>query len=369
MTPNILVLNWQDISNPLAGGAEVHLHQIFKRIAAKNYHVILGCCSYENAKINENIDGIDIIRRGRRNVFNFIVPGLYKSIRSKYKIDIVIDDINKIPFYTPLYVKEPIVGIVHHLFGKSIFSEASLPGAVYVNLSELLIPYIYKNVPISVVSNSTRQELLNKGLSSDKMTLVQNGVDLNHYKINDTKRSETPLIGYLGRIKKYKNIDHALKAFVNVRSKLPDIRMIIIGDGDYIQNLKNYSASLGLANSVEFTGMVSEEKKVDLLNKLWFTINPSSKEGWGLTVIESNACGLPVVAADSPGLRDSVVHEKTGLLYPHGNINTLTDYMITLVKNEKLRNTLSENAIGWSREFDWDNSANQMLHLIENVLN
>ena len=86
----------------------------------------------------------------------------------------IIDDINKIPFYTPLFVKEPLIGIIHHLFGSSIFIESSLPVALYVTLAEKLISKIYRNIPMVVVSNSTKQELINKGFSESEIDLVYN---------------------------------------------------------------------------------------------------------------------------------------------------------------------------------------------------
>ncbi|MBN1154212.1 glycosyltransferase family 4 protein [candidate division KSB1 bacterium] len=368
MTYNILVLNWQDITNPHAGGAEVHLHEIFKRIASQSYHVMLGCCSYQGAKKYEMIDGIEIFRRGKRNLFNSYVPVLYKDIRSSRKIDIVIDDINKIPFYTPLFVKEPIIAILHHLFGASIFSETSLPGALYVRLSESFLPAVYKNTLFSVVSNSTRNELISKRLPPENVRLIHNGVDSARYRKDDSLKSRRPIIGYLGRIKKYKNIDHLLQAMVIIRKSVPDVVLKVIGSGDYLDSLRRHSVDMGVDDIVHFIGNVDERTKVDLLNEVWFTVNPSSKEGWGLTIIESNACGTPVIAADSPGLRDSVVHEKTGFLYPHGDIAKLAEQAIRLINDASLRNNFSHNALEWSRKFNWDDSAAQMLDLIEHIL-
>ena len=368
MSYKILILNWQDITNPYAGGAEVHLHEIFKRIAARHHTVMLGCCSYRNAKKYELIDDIEIYRHGNRNFFNFFVPRLYQEIRSSRKIDIVIDDINKIPFFTPLFVKEPIIGIVHHLFGRSIYSETSLPGALYVRTVESMIPFIYKNTHFSVVSNSTEAELIKKGLAAENIRLIHNGVDLSRFRQTGKLKSKEPVIGYLGRIKKYKHIDHLLAAMVIIRRSVPNVTLKVIGTGDHMDSLKKYTVTLGIDDIVQFIGNVSETEKVDLLNNVWFTVNPSSKEGWGLTIIESNACGTPVIAADSPGLRDSVVHNKTGLLYPHGNVDSLAQSAIKLIHDVKLRHKLSTNAIEWSKKFNWDVSATEMLRMIDDVL-
>lgn len=365
---NILVINWQDIRNPLGGGAEVHFHEIFRRIAQRGHQVTLLCCGYKDLPEQEIIDDIHVVRRGKRSLFNYIVPFLYKKLSRRTKFDIIIDDINKIPFYTPLYVKEPLIGIIHHLFGSSIFIESSLPVALYVTLSEKLIPKIYGHIPMAVVSNSTKQELIAKGFCEYNIDLVGNAVDPSIYRCYPAKKSPAPLIGYLGRIKKYKSVNHLVLAFSKVIQHIPEARLLIIGDGDYLPELKKLVAQTKLEQVVTFAGATSHEQKIDYLNQMWLAVNPSPKEGWGLTVIESNCCGIPVIAADSPGLRDSVVSGKTGLLYPYGDYYRLAELIIELIQNNKLRNLLSKQCISWAHQFNWENSATNMLNLIDKVL-
>jgi len=361
---NILAINWQDIKNPFGGGAEVHFHEIFKRVAALGHNVTLLCCAFNGAKHEEIVDGIKIIRRGSRNLFNYCVPSEYKKLTSKQRFDVVIDDINKIPFYTPLYVKEPVIAILHHFFGKSIYLETSLIPASYVYLSEKLVPYIYKKTSFAVVSESTRQELLKLGVRSS-IELVPNAVDPALYDFMPELRSNTQLIGYLGRVKKYKSIDHILRAMPAVLSAIPETRLIIIGDGDYKKNLQELASSLGIRDKVRFTGHVPHADKVKLLNSLWLVVNPSPKEGWGLTVIEANACGVPVIAADSPGLRDSVVNEKTGILYPYGNIQMLSEHIINLLHSQEKISKFSKNSLNWVNNFSWDESATKIIDIIK----
>ena len=116
-----LIFNWQDIKNPLAGGAEVHLHEVFSRIAARGHDITLYCSQFDGAQRQEEFNGIQIIREGGRSLFNYRVPVKYFSTFKKQKFDLIVDDMNKIPFYTPLYVHEPLLGVTHHLFGTSIF--------------------------------------------------------------------------------------------------------------------------------------------------------------------------------------------------------------------------------------------------------
>lgn len=368
MKYNILVINWQDIKNPLGGGAEVHFHEIFKRIVQKGHRVTLLCCKHSGLPADENYDGIQIFRRGNRHFFNYVVPYYYKKLARDKDFDIVIDDINKVPFYTPWFVKEPLIGIIHHLFGSSIFIEASLPIALYVNLAEKLIPSVYRKIPMAVVSNSTKDELVFKGFREENIFLVYNAVDASAYRYDPHQKTQYPTVGYLGRIKKYKSVNHLIQAFNIVLSKISEARLLLVGDGDYLPQLKKLVNQLKIDHAVQFTGSTYHNEKIEHLNRMWLMVNPSPKEGWGLTVIEGNSCGLPVIAADSPGLRDSVVQGATGYLYPYGDFHKLAALIIQLIEDKKLRISHIKKCINWAQKFNWDKSANDMLNLIITVL-
>jgi len=366
-TAHILAINWQDISHPLGGGAEVHLHEISKRLVQHGCQVTVLCSRYRDSAAEEEIDGVAIVRRSSRAAFNFAVPHAYRQLRRCCAFDLVIDDINKIPFYTPLYVREPILALVHHLFQKSIFLQAAWPAAAYVYSAEKWIPRVYRHTPFAAVSESTRSELRSLGIQTE-IDLLPNGVDLDSYTVRQELRPAKPTIGYIGRLKKYKSIDHFLRAIPAVAAEVPDLRAVIVGDGDDRDRLQRLTVELGLQDRVEFAGFVTQTEKVERLNQLWLAVNPSSKEGWGLTVIEANACGVPVVAADSPGLRDSVVHEKTGLLYAYGDVTALSRQILFLLNRQQRRREMAHLARQWAERFSWDASAGIAQKIIERIL-
>lgn len=368
MKYKILIVNWQDIKNPQSGGAEVHLHEIFKRIAAKGHEITLLCSSFKGGKKAEIIDGLKVIRKGNRNNFNFFVPSTYLSISKPNPYDVLIEDINKIPFYTPLYSKSPVLGIIHHLFRAIIFRETNFLFASYVYLSEKLIPLVYEQTPFMVVSESTKAELVEQGLAKENVTVIHNCVDHQTYKLTGAEKSDCPLVLFLGRLKRYKSIDILIKAMKIVSCEVPDVRLIVAGSGDQLEDLKKLSHDLDLQKHISFTGYIDIERKVELLQQAHVMVNTSPKEGWGLTVIEANACGTPVIASDVPGLRDSVIDGETGLLFEYGYIQQLAEKIIAVLTNEGLRRKLSERAIKWAERFNWDDSAEKTLQLIERVV-
>ena len=115
---------------------------------------------------------------------------------------------------------------------------------------------------------------------------------------------------------------------------------------------------------VEFTGFVTEERKVELLQQIWFKVMTSAKEGWGLTVLEANACGTTVLASNVAGLRDAVRDGSTGLLYDYGDIDQLAKKILLLLKDTALRDRLVAGAEEYVRSFTWEAAAQKTLELL-----
>ncbi len=366
---NILALNWEDLSNPQAGGAEVHLQEILKRIARKGHNITLLCSGYPGCSPTEIVEGLKIVRRGSRLNFNFVAPFALKSLLKEGNWDIVIEDINKIPFYTPLYHKLPLLVVIPHLFSDSVFKEINFVLGLYIYLFEKPIRWFYKGFKIMVISESTKEDLVKRRLSPDDVLVVHCGIDHQHYVPDPAVAKDPfPSVIYLGRLKKYKSVDHLLEAFAFTVKKIPDARLTIVGEGDFKENLIGLTKKLSLEDKIEFTGFVDEKEKVKRLQQAWVAVYPSLKEGWGLTNIEANACGTPVIASNLPGLKDSVRPDKSGLLYEYGDIPKLSECLTKILSDQDYREKLKQGGLVWAKEFSWDVAAEKTHQLIETVV-
>ncbi|OGC76994.1 MAG: hypothetical protein A2145_03630 [candidate division Zixibacteria bacterium RBG_16_40_9] len=366
----ILAINWQDISNPQAGGAEVHLTEILTRLAREGHSVTLLCSRYNAASKLEEKDGIRIIRTGGRYTFNWVLPFKLLRLLKNEKFDIILEDINKIPFYSPLFHKLPVLVVIPHLFSDSVFKEINFILGLYIYLSEKPVPKIYKGFKFMVISESTKKDLVSRNIPAENILVVECGIDHGLYRFEpEEPKFEIPTIIYLGRIKKYKSVDDLIKAMPKVLEKIPEAELLIVGDGDYKPVLEKLVKDSKLSDKVTFMGYVSKEQKVKLLQKAWVSVYPSLKEGWGLTNIEANACGTPVIASDVPGLRDSVLPGKSGLLFDYGNIENLASVLIQILSDQNLRNRLIQGGLEWAKKFSWEKTADKSLEIIENILN
>jgi glycosyltransferase involved in cell wall biosynthesis len=365
----LLVINWQDLANPLAGGAEVHLLENLTRLVRDGFEVTLLCSNFKGGEPDLEYEGIRILRRGGRFDFNWRVPGLVRELVRKEKFDLLIEDINKLPFYTPLYQPVPVLTVVPHLFATTVFQEIHFLLASYIYVCEYPVRWAYRGIPFCVISESTRDDLIERGFSESSIEVIHCGIDHDVYHVDPSvSKSEEPTILYLGRLKKYKSVQHLIAAFAKLVPRMPTARLVIVGDGDYRQALELLARKLGVSERVTFTGFISSDEKVHYLQRAWVAVCPSLKEGWGLTNIEANACGTVVVAANVPGLRDSVDHGTNGYLYPHGDISVLAQQLTTLLHEPASRKHLEQGAIEWARQFDWNHGAARWGELIDRTI-
>ncbi|MEO0149469.1 MAG: glycosyltransferase family 4 protein [candidate division WOR-3 bacterium] len=362
-TIKILVINWQDWKHPLAGGAEVHLREVFKRLA-NHWEIHVLSCSFKGAKDYEFLEGIHIHRIGERNTFNYWVPFKYRQLEREIGFDLVIEDLNKIPFYTKLYSNKPKLVILHHLFGKSIFEETNPIFALYVLFHENLIPKFYKGIPFVVVSESTKEELVRVGIPERDVKIIYNGIDVEFFKPGEKARD--PRVVYLNRIRKYKRPDLALKVFDTVRKHISDTEFFVVGDGPYLNRIKAMAKKLSL--NIKFTGFVDEKTKRDILSSAWVVVNTSAKEGWGLVNMESFACGTPVVGFKVPGVKDSVKDGFNGFLVDYGDVKGMAERVVQILRDGTLRESLSQNARKFAEKFTWDRTAEEFKGVISEII-
>lgn len=363
------MINWQDRLNPRSGGAEIHLHEVFGRLAGRGHRVSLLVSGWAGAPARGQLDGMDVHRAGGRNTFSAAAPLYYGRHLRKRGFDVVVEDLNKVPVFAPLWTHRPVVLLVHHLFGRTAFEEASAPFALATWLLERPLPWSYRRLPVQAVSQSTADDLVRRGFARERIAVIENGVDVTFYAPDPSlPRFDTPTVLYLGRLKRYKRVDLILRALARLRAGGVPARLVIAGQGDGVGALRALIAELGLENAVDIPGYVSEAEKRTLFRRAWLHALTSPKEGWGISNLEAAACGTPTVASDSPGLRDSVVHGETGFLVPHEDVDALAERMRQILESPALRERLGAGARSFAERFTWDRAAGSTERHLESVL-
>jgi glycosyltransferase involved in cell wall biosynthesis len=356
----VLWFNWRDLKHPEAGGAEVFTHEVMRRLVLMGYDMTLFCPLYAGAMKNEEFDGIKIIRCGGRYTVYQRAKKFYKMHGDEY--DFVIDEINAKPFLTPVLVRnKPILALFHQLIHEEWFYETFFP-LNYICYYYLERKWLsaYKDIPTVTVSVSSKQDLKEYGFK--RVFVVPMGLSVRPLKKLEDKESK-PTIIFIGRLKKHKLPNHAVAAFALIKNEFPDSKMWVIGDGIMLEKLEKMNIK-----DVTFYGHINNELKYQLLRKAHLVLMPSVREGWGLVVTEANAMGTPVLAYNVPGLKDSVVDGKTGILVKNNSPQSLAHSAITLLRDQALLEKYSSEALTFSKQFNWDNTAVAFDKIIRDVM-
>lgn len=357
-TLSILLFNWRDICNPDAGGAEVFTHEVAKRWATQGHEVSLFTSRFPGSGERERIDGVDVFRAGNRvTVYRQAIRFWRRSQSHAY--DVVIDEINTRPFMTPTFVdsETKVFALIHQLAREYWFYEVPFPLS-YIGYYFLETHWLkkYRKFPCITVSESTKLELHELGF--DNVSVVSEGISVRPLSEVPDKPARPTFI-YLGRLTRAKKPEDAVAAFGLAKKVLPSARLWVVGEGYMRKRLEK-----GAPNDVEFMGGVTESEKFRLLRDSHILLVPGTREGWGLVVSEANAMGTPAIAYDVPGLRDSVLHEKTGIVLKENTPRAMADWCVRLLQQPILRSQLAERALDWSRRFSWDLTAKQFMEIL-----
>jgi len=340
-----LIFNWRDIKNPAAGGAERYIHELAKRLTIDS-KVTLFTPEFKGCKDREIIDGVEVVRKGGRYTVYIEALKMYQR-KFKGKYDLVIDSINTVPFFTPLFVKEPRLTIFYQMSKEFWLKSFKFPFNIIGYLIEPWYLRLYKKEKVITISESSREDLENLGFQD--IEIVNPGIDVKPLNKNLKKEKDLTLISF-SRLVKPKRIDHVIRAFEIINRNIPKSKLWILSDGPGKDDLKDLVKELGLENSVEFFGFVDEKKKIELIHRSHYHLFTSVREGWGIVVVEAALNGTPTIGYDVPGIRDSV--SKMGGFLVGEDYEELAKKVIELSDSD----SSSSNKINIDRirDFDWN---------------
>ena len=312
----ILWLTWKDMSHPAAGGAEVVNEELAKRLAADGHEVRFVVGGYEGCAPTEERDGFSIIRVGGRFSVYWRTHRYYKKHLSTWP-DLVIDEVNTMPFFAKFYVRERNLLFVHQLCREIWFYQMPFPLSIVGYLLEPLYLWLLRDREVVTVSESTKRDLMRFGFKEERIHIISEGIELAPVAdLDAVQKFEKPTMLALGAIRPMKRTDHIVRAFELAKERIPDLELVVAGkaDGAYGKRVLEQIARSPYRTSIRYAGAVSKEEKVALLQRSHVLTVASVKEGWGLVVTEANSQGTPAVVYDVDGLRDSVRDGETGLV-------------------------------------------------------
>lgn len=353
---SILWLNQLDPGHPWAGGAERHIEEVGRRLAARGHRVTVVAESFPGLPREESLHGMRILRPVPRGLLHAWVVTNARRLVETYSVDVVVGDLSKIvPWGRHSLGGAPMVSVFRHFTGRTIFAEAPFPVAPILWTVERLVPTLLRRSEIITESHATAAILAELGAEEAEIALIPPGVDFDRFSPDPSVRSPTPLIAYVGRLKRYKRLEHALRAFALLRQQAPNAEFHIAGGGTDHDRLVARARDLGLSDCVRFLGSLPVEEVVQLYRRAWVHVQPSSAEGWGLTALESMACGTPVVAFAAVSLPETVGPLCQDLLAADGDVRSLAMAMARgLARPERSDPAAARRLAEYARGFSWD---------------
>ena len=346
----LLALSWRYLDHPAAGGAELVTHEILSRLARSLDEVTCFTASYPGASPSDEIDGVRIIRQGRQATVHFRAWRWLRKRHGRY--DRIVDQINTIPFFTPLYVPAgKRVYYIHQLAREYWFRETrgvARLAAPFGYLAESRALRVYRRTNGVTGAPSTVDDLVSLGLPRERLRIVPYSLSMKPLDALPEKSGALRVVA-LGRLTPAKYVEEGIQAFARAQGQVPAATFDIVGGGDdrYRERLERLVARLGLTG-VTFHGRVPEEQKRALLTQAHVHVFTGHREGWGLVVSEAAAMGTPSVGYDVPGTRDSIGDPR--LLVRCGDVEALARRALALWQDPQLYAEVRSQA--WRRTFE-----------------
>ena len=347
------------------GGAEVRNYSLAKRLAEQGNEVHLyGVKLWKGPTIikREGIFIHGICRyqqkynfKGNRSIFEPIKISFYVfNSLIKEKFDII--DCSAFPYFPAFSCKlysilrnTPLVITWHEVWMDYWYEYLGWRG-VFGIVIEKIVSKLTKN--IVSVSNKTKNNLVKLGVNKKNISVVYNWVDIKEIKEIKKSKEEFDII-YAGRFMKHKNIDVLIKSIYLVKKEFPDLKAVIIGDGPEKAKLKALTKRLGLEKNIEFMDFMLKEKVYGFMKSSKLFVLPSVLEGFGIIVIEANACGLPVITVKHKrnASADLIKDYNNGFVCNPSEQN-IAEKISILLKNNKLRESMSKKSIQNAENYD-----------------
>jgi glycosyltransferase involved in cell wall biosynthesis len=357
---NVLFINWRDIQNPDAGGAETFTHEVARRWAEDGHEVTLLSSGFAGAPSTVEIDGVRVRRLGHLRAGSFHLR-VQRELARLRGFDIVVESVNTIPFLTPLWRgRLPVVVALFHQLADDVWdAELPRPFARAGRRFERGLLGLYRDASVVAVSDSTRRDLEQLGFTN--VNVVPNGRD-EPPDLSYVHKEPDPTFLFVGRLAANKRPDHAVAAFRAIQESIPQARLWLVGQGQLQAELAQ-----NLPAGAEILGRLTRHELYERMARADCLLVPSVREGWGLVVIEANSVGTPAVGYDVPGLRDSIQHECTGRLAVAGDPQSLAREAVPLVCDSIRYAETCRRAVEWAERFSWDATAAALFDVAESI--
>lgn len=360
----VLALNKRCWFHPRSGGSEDNLRETLTRLSDRGHSVELVTAGYPDCDAPTHVDGVDVTRVGTDFglpvPFDTFVAYLFVTLYAHLRLLVSDPDVlyySQSPLPWLIASRVPRVAVFHHIGVESVFETHPFPQDWIGYAAHRLGMWRERDEITVSVSPSTTAVLRSYGHDGGNLREVLNGIETEKY--GPGEKRDAPSVLFLGGLEKYKGADRIPEIHRAVEAAYGrPVRLDVAGrPGDEADAVREYCEG---RPSAHFHGFVSEQRKVELLQRSWVFLAPSRVEGWGMAVVEANACETPAVGMDVDGLRDSIRDGETGLLAPADDLDAFVDRTVDLLEDDATRERMGRRAVEWAQSHSWDAAAEEL---------
>jgi glycosyltransferase involved in cell wall biosynthesis len=365
----VLFFATRDWYHPATTGGDITMWEFARYLASVGHRVTFVAAGFPEAAKRATLDGITVVRlRGIHSLW--LLTFVYYMVQCRGKYDAVVTEGfggSRIPRMAPLYVKEPIITEWHQIHRDLFAAQYPSPFRGPLNLLERITARVHRDTLVRAGTKEWQQAFPRIGFKPENVFLIPVSIREEWLMGPNGSRVSEPTIVWLGKFRRYKCPHHAVLAMSEVTRKVPGAQLILAGRHDdwrYENDIEQLVKRLGLEKSVELRFNLVEVEKRNLLRSSRAMVLPSAVEGFGIVVLEANACGVPVIA--SSGVPEGAVRDGyNGLRYPFADIRALADAMARTLTDDELHDRLSGAALDFAQKFNWRHVGAQFEQLVE----
>ena len=386
------ILIASDLHYPTINGVATFARNLARGLADRG-HVVLVIAPSQTGKKCKEVDGNHVIVRTVSVPFPFY-QNFKISLNPTREVKKIIDDFDPDVIHIQM-----LMGIgqaamkIGNKYGIPIVStNHAMPENLMDNL-RLLAPFsrpinymikaygarFHSKADFVTLPTQSAIDMFGAGDKIDvPMAPVSNGIDLGRFTVGQAPDelykkfelpTDRPIISYIGRLDAEKHLPVLLRAFVRVKSVLPHVHLLIVGDGTERTNLQSLARELGISHDTTFAGRVSDEDLVDLHKVGTVFCMPSPAELQSIATLEAMASGQPVVAVDAGALKELCQHERNGYLTEQDDDETIAEGLVAILSDDALRQEMSRESLAIATTHDLQTTLKRFEEIYSGLVN
>ncbi|MCS7231877.1 MAG: glycosyltransferase family 4 protein [Elusimicrobiota bacterium] len=347
------------------GGAEKRVYEIGKRLAERGHEVHWFGLKWWNGANTIEKDGIiihgigkwdNLYVNGRRSIGEGIYFGLKTLTSLKGKFDVI--DCQNFPYFSCLSsrIKASLIDSKFFITWYEIWGDYWYEYLGRKGLFGYLIEKLVSKIQhyAIAISEKIKEDLKALGFPESKILVIPNGVDYCSIKKIDQREEKFDVI-YVGRLISHKRVDLLINAIAEIKKEIPDIKCGIIGDGPERDNLRKLSLEKELADNIKFFGFIEDEKDVfSIIKASKVFVLPSVREGFPNTILEANACGLPVITVrHKKNAGASVIWQGENGFVVDLDACAIANKILEIIQNTEILEKMRKSSLEFAKTHDW----------------